>query len=277
MDLHFKKRFKNVIKYFNYVRANRIAPVCVKLKVLSACVASTLLYNCQAFGPHLPHGMNEMYLKMIRAALGVRNNCPNLIVLIEAGCLPLQCLMESRQLNFYRNFRKSLAPNSVREKIFDEMLTKNTKFLNHYRELDEQYTDSDCLIKKYVDEMKRTMQRLSSDKEKHYKYWVYMQINPELTKSPFLNRIDPIGKAMIKFRLGSHKLKIETGRWNRTPRAERLCTTCCELGDEFHILYNCSEIYRDDLLDMPREISSIWEYDGINRLFQRIREAEYVD
>ena len=277
LELHFKKRFKNVIKYFNYIRANRIAPVCVKLKVLKSCVASTLLYNCQAFGPNLPAGMNEMYLKMIRAALGVRSNCPNLIVLIEAGCLPLQCLMESRQLNFFRNFRKSLAPNSVRESVFNEMLTKNTKFLNHYCNLNEQYADSDSLTKKYADEIKDTIRRFSSDKDKHYKYWVYMKINPELTASPFLNRIDPIGKAMIKFRLGSHKLKIETGRWNRTPRAERLCNTCCELGDEFHILYNCSEIYRDDLQDMPREISLVWEYDGINRLFQRIREAGYVE
>ena len=65
LDLHFKKRFKNVIKYFNYVRANRIAPVCVKLKVLIAFVASTLLYNCEAFGPHLPRGINEMYLKLM--------------------------------------------------------------------------------------------------------------------------------------------------------------------------------------------------------------------
>ena len=44
---------------------NRIPLVCVKLKVLSAFVASTLLYNCEAFGPHLPRGINEMYLKLM--------------------------------------------------------------------------------------------------------------------------------------------------------------------------------------------------------------------
>ena len=82
---------------------------------------------------------------------------------------------------------------------------------------------------------------------------------------------------MIKFRLGSHKLRIETGRWNRTPRAERLCTTCSQLGDEYHTLFHCSEICRDDLLDMPNDFSSIWNYEGVNRLFQRIRDAEYVE
>ena len=100
LALHFKKRFKNIIKFFNYIRENVIAPASVKLKVLKACVMSTLLYNCEAFGPHIPEGLDEMYYKMLKAALGVRDNCPNLVVLIESGCLPLRCLIESRQLVF---------------------------------------------------------------------------------------------------------------------------------------------------------------------------------
>ena len=277
LELHFKKRFKNVIKYFNYINANRIAPVAVKLKVLKSCVMSTLLYNCETWGPHIPDGLNEMYMKMLRAALGVRTNCPNLILLIEAGCLPLQCLIQSRQLNFFRKFKKSLTPNSVRESIFKEMLSRRTKFLQHYCDLDEQFTDKRSLIGKHMAELRENIRKMGTNKEKHYKYWIYLQFNPELTHSPFLKRIDPIGKSMIKFRLGSHKLRIETGRWNRTPRAERLCTTCSQLGDEYHTLFHCSEICRDDLLDMPNDFSSIWNYEGVNRLFQRIRDAEYVE
>ena len=55
------------------------------------------------------------------------------------------------------------------------------------------------------------------------------------------------------------------------------CTTCSQLGDEYHTLFHCSEICRDDLLDMPNDFSSIWNYEGVNRLFQRIRDAEYVE
>ena len=60
---------KHVIKYFNYINANRIAPVAVKLKVLKSCVMSTLLYNCETWGPHIPDGLDEMYIKRWKSAL----------------------------------------------------------------------------------------------------------------------------------------------------------------------------------------------------------------
>ena len=102
-------------------------------------------------------------------------------------------------------------------------------------------------------------------------------MNENLTKSIFLNRIDLIGKYMIKFRAGSHNLKIETGRWSRTPRANRLCTNCNEFGDEFHAVYTCKLIYRGDLGDIPLGIWSIWDYPKINLLFERFKVAGLVD
>ena len=51
LSLHLNYRFKNCIKYFNFLQTNRYAPIAVKLKVLTSCVTSTLLYNCETFGP----------------------------------------------------------------------------------------------------------------------------------------------------------------------------------------------------------------------------------
>ena len=136
LSLHFQKRFKNIIKYFNYIRENTLAPAAVKLKVLKACVMSTLLYNCEAFGPFVPEGLEEMYHKMLKAALGVRNNCQNLLVLVESGCLPLKCLIQSRQLKFFRRFRESLEKDSPRELMFRKLMEKKSAFLQHYIDLD---------------------------------------------------------------------------------------------------------------------------------------------
>ena len=83
-----------------------------------------------------------------------------------------------------------------------------------------------------------------------------MQINREITIPPFLKQV---GKEIVKFWVGSHKLKTETGSWKRTPHAARICGTWCELGDEHDILYNCCEIYCDYLEDMRGEIASLWE------------------
>jgi hypothetical protein len=47
--------------------------------------------------------------------------------------------------------------------------------------------------------------------------------------------------AVARFRMGSHHLGIETGRWKKIPRSERICA-CCNSGerdDELHLL-RCS-------------------------------------
>ena len=276
LQLHFKKRFKNVIKFFNYVKTNEVAPITVKLKVLKSCVVTTLLYNCEAFGFGIPDGLEEIYYKMLRAALGVRSNCPKLLLLIESGFLPIKCLIELRQLKFFRRFKKSLQPNGTRSAIFSYLLANRTSFIDHYVQLDNKYATGEDLVAEYCRNLKSKIRDLGRDKDVHYKYWIYLQLNPELTKSTFLNRIDAVGKGIVKFRLGSHQLKIETGRWSRTPRENRTCVTCGELGDEEHMIYSCADIVREDLVDIPRPLSSLWDYQGVNRLFKRIMDAEYL-
>ena len=46
--------------------------------------------------------------------------------------------------------------------------------------------------------------------------------------------------AFTRIRLGSHRLKIETGRWSRIPETERLCT-CGSVQTEKHVLLDCPE------------------------------------
>ena len=114
LNMHLELRFKNCLKFFNFIRANRLAPIAVKLKVLMACVMSTLLYNCETFGANLPKGLETLYYKLIKSALNVRPNTPNHIVLIESGLLPLRALILKRQLKFFRKFKLSLGDVSER-------------------------------------------------------------------------------------------------------------------------------------------------------------------
>ena len=44
--------------------------------------------------------------------------------------------------------------------------------------------------------------------------------------------------AFTRFRLSSHRLRVETGRWSRLPREQRLCD-CGEIQDEQHVLTIC--------------------------------------
>ena len=65
------------------------------------------------------------------------------------------------------------------------------------------------------------------------------------TKNPSHRRL------LSKFRTSSHKLHIESGRYNKTPREQRLCEYCDtnEIEDEYHFTLSCKyyEQQRNDL------------------------------
>ena len=44
-----------------------------------------------------------------------------------------------------------------------------------------------------------------------------------------------------RFRLSSHRLRVEVGRWSRTPREERVCACGTGVQDEFH-LFQCPRV-----------------------------------
>jgi hypothetical protein len=47
--------------------------------------------------------------------------------------------------------------------------------------------------------------------------------------------------SLLRFRLGVHGLRVDSGRWERLPRAHRLCERCTEdmVEDEFHLVFEC--------------------------------------
>ena len=45
--------------------------------------------------------------------------------------------------------------------------------------------------------------------------------------------------ATTRIRVGSHRLRVETGRWSRTPREDRLCVCSTGVQDEIHVLLQC--------------------------------------
>ena len=111
LNSDFCNRFRSCIKYFNFLRSNRRAPLSVKLEVLKACVVSSVLHNCEGFGYKIPKDLETQYYKMIRSTLGVRQSTPNLILLVESGLLPLRAIITSRQLGFTKDSGKAYIQN----------------------------------------------------------------------------------------------------------------------------------------------------------------------
>ena len=67
------------------------------------------------------------------------------------------------------------------------------------------------------------------------------------------NLDDEVRKTITRWRLSSHKLRIETGRYTvpKTLIAERKCRICKILEDENHSIYKCiaHRLIRDQFID----------------------------
>ena len=59
---------------------------------------------------------------------------------------------------------------------------------------------------------------------------------------------------LCKFRCGSHRLPIETGRWENIQRSDRLCHLCNlnRLGDEYHFIMDCPFFKRERNIFLPQ-------------------------
>ena len=272
LKLHMTVRYKSCIKYYNFLRANILAPMVVKLTVLKACVVNGLCYNCEAFGNRVPEGLEKLFDKMLRRTLNVRNNIPALTLYIESGFLPIKTVILARQWNFYERYRtNALSKNTPRSILFKRLLDEPTDFLQHYSSITEKYSSVSDV---YEEGSETTKQKIRDYASKgRYRYQIYNEFNPELQQSPFVTNLNPVSGDIIKFRLGSHNLPIETGRWSGKVRDERLCAECGVLGDERHVLYSCSNIERRDL-DVPISLSEIWKSEHIFTLFKRLRNGK---
>ena len=61
-------------------------------------------------------------------------------------------------------------------------------------------------------------------------------------------RKNPSRKALVRFRISSHQLRIETGRYEKIPRNERICYFCTsnKIEDENHFLLDIRLILRSE-------------------------------
>ena len=183
-------------------------------------------------------------------------------------------LILARQFNFFKRYRaRALQSDTRRTALFTKLINEPTGYLQHYLDLLEKYESAEQIYKEAAEEVRTKLITFADNG--HSKYKIYRDMNPNLQQSPFINNLHGLSGDIIRFRLGSHVLPIETGRWSRTGRNERLCRSCNVLGDEIHALFTCNTIDLD-LLQLPNTISEIWEAEDIFELFKKLKEANFL-
>jgi hypothetical protein len=264
LELHISKRRLAVHKFYNFMRANKLAPVPVKLKVLHACVASSLLHNCETFGSKVPKALETTYYSLIKSCLGVRSNTPNLLVLVESGMPSLESMIRARQFSFFNNFVARLKVNSPKKTVFDAIQESKNEYIQHYVNLLILHKSKDEIQQHYANKLISEVNDLAASND-NYKFRLYKLFNPDLKPLDLRN----VPYKFPRLRLSAHRMPIETGRWRRLKREERTCVSCETLGDEEHYIYTCPEIDRTDLTDIP-PFHELEHYNKLYILIERI-------
>ena len=249
-----KMKMCHVTKYEAFIRRNPTAPYKVKETVFTAALTTALLYGIDSW--LTSSGIEEarpMYTACIRTLLGVRKTTAGELCLIEAGLPTLTA--------YAKNVQKRTIGKLIEERagMEDDPFNHAWNLAREARTPTARYIEA---LQTFAmdQEMEALKQRVRSSTRT--KYQSYCQLmNPNLTKSEIYTDPDLREHERIvttKFRLSSHNLAIERGRWLRKPRDERLCPECDVIQDESHALMDCritaavrSEHCRDMHLRLP--------------------------
>ena len=240
-----KKRANVSVKYTNFCKTNRNAPLHVKLDVLDTCVSTALTYGCETWGSHCNEA-ELCYRTGLKTALNVRQCLNNEIVYIESGKWPLCPRIKKAQLKFWIYIKEYIAyyPNSAIAKVVLLAQTNNISYLKYYDHLESTYTEpASCqetieaeLRESYKQSMERALQ-----KDEDSRLGTYLRVTPTLQSFvPNPQNMMEIERELItRYRTGSHSLAIERGRYSNIPRENRVCSCGDAVQSVWHIFAEC--------------------------------------
>ena len=256
-----QKRNNVTIKFGNFCAKNLLAPLHIKLKVLQACIVSTLLYSCETWSKYTPKSIEVVYRNGIKTALNIRNSCCNEALYIESGLYPLECEIKKRQLKFWKLINSDENRLPYIQNLIQVGL--NTPFIKYYMDLEEKYAMPEKCMKELRHEFLSSWRNniiTAHSEDANSRLGAYLTVNPQLcTPNISVHLLEHERIIITKLRTGTHHLYIETGRFKRVPREERICP--CDTGIQTvkHVLIQCpllQHLRRGDLTTVAEYMES---------------------
>ena len=242
MTAHVKAKNKHFYKFLNFVRNNRDAPLQVKRKVFDACLKSTLIYGCESWFYANLSELQTLYMSAIKCMLHVRTTAPNDLCLLELDMPSLKAVVKDRQTKFYKRIVEARREMDDDPFNFAIALARENN-LKCWQLIRSIMDDETNVISNDIECRKRSVNQSQGSKFK-----TYCELNPDLSGHPVYSDKDIPDYQRVSFtrlRISSHSLKVETGRWSRTPRENRTCPcNDTSVQDEKHVITEC-ELYAE--------------------------------
>ena len=236
IKLHVKSRMSDINKFKIFCRKNDTMPYKFKKQVLEAMIVSSLLYACESWLTDNVKEVERMYISALKSLLGVRDTTRTDTIMIETGLPSISERIRKRTAKF------------AKKELLDE-LRDETPLKRIFRICEEKRSRGYRYICNQMMPLETHPTRVTPLQtflnEQGSKAETYRSLNPDLKVHPVYITNDYIDeKARVTFtrmRLSSHNLKVETGRWSRIAREDRICACGEAIEDEEHVLLRCQK------------------------------------
>ena len=165
----------------------------------------------------------------------MRGTIPSNLCLMESGLKPLESLVKKRQKKF---FEKMI---TERSEMSDDPLMHAINIVKEHNKPVKTYIESVLNGENFVDsEINAMKEAITNAPPSATRSQTYLSLNPGLEVHPMYTDCsttipDYLRITFTRFRISSHMLRVETGRWSRTPREDRLCQCGLDIQNESHV------------------------------------------
>ena len=236
-----------------------------RLELFDKLITPILNYGSEIWGFQKGDVIERLHMKFCKTILGVKKSTQNDFIYGELGRRTMLCnrqiciikywfkILSSNENKYVRKVYKmmlndiNINPNKVnwasllRDTLCnmgfqDVWLAQSVGNEKIFFKIFEQRV-SDNFIQTWESRLNESSRALFYNTIRNFSLQPYLKIC-SITKNRF---------SLTRFRLSSHRLEVEAGRWNKpiqTPLMERKCRICNILEDEFHFLFVCP-LYAD--------------------------------
>lgn len=200
--------------------------------------------------------IERIHLKFCKRVLGCRKSTPNVAVYGELGRYPLYISRFVRIIKYW--FKVLNSDNIIIKKVYQmsyiDCLNGKKNWVSSVKKLLYDYgfnyvfdnqveLNTDLFINLFRQRIIDCfLQGWYNTKANSPVLNLYNHIKDNFEYESFLDKLPyDLRNYFIRLRVSSHSLRIQSGRYNRIPRNERICVFCNtnDIDDEFHFLFKC--------------------------------------
>ena len=237
-------------------------PIRTGIKLFDTVVKPIIEYGSELWSVYKGCNiMEKVHIKFLKMLLGVKSNTSNLMVYGDLGRFPLQLSYQCKIVKYIEHLQ-SMNETSLCKKMYNYLIKLNDSgsktWINSVEQLLLEF-DENLNVHNSFEKGKIAFRYKEYIYNKWHLEWkdnicnlernpilrTYSQYKTELYLEPYLFNIKEykLRKVISKFRMSSHMLEIERGRYKR-PRVapeNRLCRQCDwnRAEDEIHFLLEC--------------------------------------